>query len=230
MACDRGTKADATLTALQHKIGPYAPELPHTSDYEMWMRCALHSNIGFIRAVQGYYRLHGSNMSTTYHADPVRDWREAMRAVEKFVADAGDLVAAPDQLLDLSRRRCVEDALVGAHRCFDVGDKDGEKAYLDFVADQGCSLPDFPAGRTLRLKRQLGLRGYRLLKPVVDFARGAGVSRPNVPRDPRLFGDWPTASSSSTARSARVVGTCVARINHEAQRRGGRYDTLGCSG
>ena len=71
-------------TALQHKIGPYAPELPHTSDYEMWMRCALHSNIGFIRAVQGYYRLHGSNMSTAYHADPMRDWREAMHAVEKI--------------------------------------------------------------------------------------------------------------------------------------------------
>lgn len=224
------TPAAVLRTALQHKIGPYAPELPHTSDYEMWMRCALHSNIGFIRAVQGYYRVHASNMSSAYHVNPMDDWREAMRAVEKFVADAGDLVAAPDQLLDLSRRRCVEDALVGAHRCFDVGDKDGEKAYLDFVADQGCSLSDFPAGRTLRLKRQLGLRGYRLLKPVVDFARGAGVSRPNVPRDPRLFGDWPTASSSSTARSARVVGTCVARIDHEAQSRGRRYDTLGCSG
>jgi len=189
-------------TALQHKIGPYAPELPHTSDYEMWMRCALHSNIGFIRAVQGYYRLHGSNMSTAYHADPIRDWREAMQAVKKFVADAGDRVAAPDKLLGISRRRCIEGALAAAHRCFEMGDKEGEKTYLDFVADQDCSLSNFPAGRTLRLKQQLGLRGYRLLKPVLDFARDSGVSRPNVPRDPKLFGEWPTASSSSTAPSA----------------------------
>jgi len=196
------TQAAVLRTALQHKIGPYAPELPHTSDYEMWMRCALHSNIGFIRAVQGYYRLHGSNMSTTYHADPVRDWREAIRAVERFVANAGDRLAAPYQLLDLSRRRCIEAALAAAHRCFDVGDKDGIKPYLDFVADQGRSLSNFPAGRTLRLKQQLGLRGYQFLKPVLDFARGYGVSRPNVPRDTNLYGEWPTASSPSTARSA----------------------------
>jgi hypothetical protein len=83
-----------------------------------------------------------------------------------------------------------------------MGDKEGEKTYLDFVADQDSSLSNFPAGRTLRLKQQLGLRGYRLLKPVLDFARDSGVSRPNVPRDPKLFGEWPTASSSSTVRSA----------------------------
>jgi hypothetical protein len=111
-----------------------------------------------------------------------------------------------------------------------VGDKDGTKAYLDFVADQGCSLSNFPAGKTLRLKQQLGLRGYRLLKPVVDFARGSGVSRPNVPRDPKLFGEWPTVSNSPTARSARVDGTRPARIDHEGQSRGRKHDTLGCSG
>jgi glycosyltransferase involved in cell wall biosynthesis len=197
------TPAAVLRTALQHKIGPYAPELPHTSDYEMWMRCALHSNIGFIRAVQGYYRWHGSNMSTAYYADRMRDLREVMHAVEKVVADAGDRVAAPDQLLSLSRRRCAEGALIAAHGCFDVGDKDGVKAYLDLVAEQGCSLSNFTAGKTLRLKQQLGLGGYRLLKPVVDFARGFG-SRPNVPRGFKLIGEWPEPRSS-TARNARAA-------------------------
>lgn len=199
------TPAAVLRTAVQHKIGPYAPELPHTSDYEMWMRCALHSNIGFIRAIQGYYRWHGSNMSTAYLANSLRDWREAMDAVEKVVADAGDRVASPDRLLRLSRRRGVEGALAAAHRCFDMGDKDGTKAYLDFVAEQGCSPSRFPAGRTLWLKQKLGLGGYRLLKPVADFVRGSGVSRPSVPSDTKLFGEWPTASGSSTARSARLA-------------------------
>src|SRR5205814_957192 len=186
-------------------------------------------NIGFIRAVQGYYRLHGSNMSIAYHADPMRDWREAMHAVEKFVAEAGDRVTAPDQLVGLSRRRCVQGALAAAHRCFDLGDKEGEKAYLDFVADQDCSLSNFPAGKTLRLKQQLGLRGYRLLKPVLDFARGSGVWRPNVRRDPKLFGEWPTASSSSTARSARGQ-TLRGEDRPRGADRGRRHGTLECSG
>jgi len=35
------TPGGVRRTALHHKISAYAPELPHTSDHEMWMRCAL---------------------------------------------------------------------------------------------------------------------------------------------------------------------------------------------
>jgi hypothetical protein len=41
-------------------------------------------------------------MSTAYHADPIRDWREVMHAVEKFVADAGWCCATCRQVWSLS--------------------------------------------------------------------------------------------------------------------------------
>src|SRR4051794_626994 len=52
-------------TSVQHAIGGYLPELPHTGDAEMWMRFAAHADVAYIRgADQAYYRTHGQNMTT----------------------------------------------------------------------------------------------------------------------------------------------------------------------
>lgn len=50
-------------TSVLHSIGYYRSDLPHTADFEMWMRAATVSDIGFIvGADQAYYRLHDHNM------------------------------------------------------------------------------------------------------------------------------------------------------------------------
>jgi hypothetical protein len=51
-------------TSVQHKVGGYRPELPHTGDAEMWMRFAVHSDVAYVKGVdQAFYRIHGSQMS-----------------------------------------------------------------------------------------------------------------------------------------------------------------------
>jgi glycosyltransferase involved in cell wall biosynthesis len=50
-------------TALQHELGGYRRELPHTGDFEMWLRLASRADVGILDADQAYYRRHASNMS-----------------------------------------------------------------------------------------------------------------------------------------------------------------------
>ena len=200
-------------TRLQHELGPYDPELPHTSDYEMWMRCALRSDIGFVNAVLGYYRLHGSNMSDHFKADPSRDLRECMRAVSKIASVYASEVDHPERLLDISRRRCATAALHEAHRRFEAGDADGSNHFVAFAAENGYPLSKSPTGRTLRAKRVMGRGGYRLARPVIEFLRGNPGHPAELSPAPEgethiVIGHWPESvgwtAGAGAAQPAKV--------------------------
>jgi hypothetical protein len=62
------TPTAVVRTRLQHEIGGYRAELPHTGDLEMWMRFAAHAPVGVLDADQAFYRVHGHNM----HVDTLR--------------------------------------------------------------------------------------------------------------------------------------------------------------
>lgn len=164
------TPCAVVRTRLQHELGGYLAELPHTSDYEMWMRFAVRSDIGVIDAVQGYYRVHGAAMSAQYHADRTRDLRECMRAVATVVANAG----APHTrgLVESSKRRCAEIVLHQAHRRFEIGDEAGAKALVDFAKETDLPLFDSFKGLRLRAKLVVGFGVYGPVKAAVDVLRG----------------------------------------------------------
>ena len=53
-------------TSLLHQFGYYRADLPHAGDFEMWLRTAAASNIGYLVGVdQAYYRQHAVNMNAT---------------------------------------------------------------------------------------------------------------------------------------------------------------------
>src|SRR5437762_480071 len=56
------TPTAVVRTRLQHEIGGYRKDLPHTGDLEMWMRCAAHGSVGVLDVDQAFYRVHGNNM------------------------------------------------------------------------------------------------------------------------------------------------------------------------
>jgi glycosyltransferase involved in cell wall biosynthesis len=181
-------------TALQHKIGRYNPDLPHTSDYEMWMRCALHGDVGFVHAIQGYYRVHGAAMSAQFHADFTRDLVQRHRAVATVVG--GALLPNADRLLDMSRRRCAGVVVYRAHCRFDVGDVDGTKSLLAFAAQAGFPVSKSLGGKRLHAKLAVGFGPYDAAMRVADRL----LSRP--PRSPTMVSD---ADASSGAQPA-VIG------------------------
>ena len=178
------TPTAVVRTGLQHALGAYDADLPHTSDYEMWMRFALRSDVGVINAVQGYYRRHGANMSAYYNADPTRDLRECTRAVAKIVAEGKNTIEHPSRLLDLSNRRCADAALHSAHKLFEAGDSAGSKICIAFAAEHGLPALRSPTGRALFAKQLLGRKLYSMNAPMAAKVRGKN----NLYSEGREFG------------------------------------------
>lgn len=76
-------------TSLQKKAGHYRTELPHTDDFEMWMRLAALGPVAETDAVQGISLIHGANMSAYYHAVQTRDLRAMKDAFDSFFRHEG---------------------------------------------------------------------------------------------------------------------------------------------
>jgi len=189
-------------TSLQHKIGRYNPDLPHTSDYEMWMRCALHGDVGFVHAVQGYYRVHGAAMSAHYYADFTRDLVQCHRAVATLVAGGGAPLPNADRLLDKSRRRCADVVLYRAHRRFEAGDAAGAEALVALGDEAGFPVSEGFSGARLRAKLAVRFGPYHTAMRLADRLRGRPPRSPaktshtdtESSAQPAVIGNWPQSA------------------------------------
>ncbi|RZS40924.1 glycosyl transferase family 2 [Herbihabitans rhizosphaerae] len=161
-------------TSLHHQVGGYDPELPYTGDIELWMRMALHADVGYLRGVdQAYYRVHGSSMTDKdFPAAGVRSLRQRLAAYEALLARAdGMLPDAP--MLDLRVRRVLaKDALRRAGRAYDKGraDVDPVDELVDFAFGSYPDAARLPEWRTLRLRQRLGASRTKALRPLVFTA------------------------------------------------------------
>ncbi len=97
-------------TSVQKAAGTYNPRLPHTSDFEMWLRIAAISDVAQTEAVQGIRRHHGANMSEYYFAVVARDFAARLAAFESFFTTAGKDLPEALELHVLARRRLAEEA------------------------------------------------------------------------------------------------------------------------
>jgi glycosyltransferase involved in cell wall biosynthesis len=63
-------------TSVQHQVGEYRAELPHSGDMEMWLRAAAVADVGRIEgADQAFYRLHPDSLSRALCVMPTDDLR-----------------------------------------------------------------------------------------------------------------------------------------------------------
>lgn len=146
-------------TSLQHRIGGYHPDLLHTSDLEMWLRFALHADVGFLQGVdQAYYRVHGANMSNSYKAESVRELRMRLAAFSVLLTHADGRLHDTTTLERQVRRRLARHALADAN----LAHSRGEQAYADqlvqFAADTAGDLDLLPEWHLYRIRRSLGPR------------------------------------------------------------------------
>jgi glycosyltransferase involved in cell wall biosynthesis len=89
------TPTAVVRTELQKRVGGYHPELPHSGDMEMWLRLAAHAPVGILETYQAVYRLHGSNMQTTYYKEKyLADLEQRKAALDYFFQTCG--LAVPD--------------------------------------------------------------------------------------------------------------------------------------
>lgn len=105
-----GTSTAIVRTSVQKSAGYYRSELPHTSDFEMWLRIAAIADVAEADAVQGIRRHHGANMSDHYFSVIVRDYLQREAALESFFATAGRSLPGTDRLRKRAKRSLAEEA------------------------------------------------------------------------------------------------------------------------
>lgn len=164
-------------TDLQKKVGGYNPRMLHTSDLEMWLKLALHGDVGFVSGVdQGVFRVHETNMSSDYYDNDLglRDLEMRALTFVEILTNHADLLPDAAELDRVYRRRLAKEALLRAGRAYDKGEGAGSSAAaLVAFAQETC--PDharLPEWSTLRLRRAMGPRVAPLFAPLVLTAAG----------------------------------------------------------
>lgn len=140
--------------AVLTELGAYDPEMPHAADMELWLRAALHWDVGrVIGPDQAFYRQHDANMHVDTFGGVVDDLI-ARRQVSDKVLDEEALGLIPDvgrqRLHQLSRRalalEAVETAIYAVDRGL-PGGRERAKVCLDFASE---TWPDIRNSRLWR--------------------------------------------------------------------------------
>lgn len=148
-------------TSVQHAVGGYRPELPHTGDLEMWLRIAAVSDVAFLRgATQAYHRVHPASMMRTDFSGLVIDRVHRRDAFESFFESDGHRLADLDECRHAARTALARDALIKANRAYDRGRVATVPVdeLVAFAAETDPHWERLVTGRTLRVRRALGPR------------------------------------------------------------------------
>jgi glycosyltransferase involved in cell wall biosynthesis len=106
-------------TSAQHEVGGYRPELPYSSDMEMWLRLA---SIGDVVHVDGafaaFYRVHAQSMSRVVYGNMLKELEVRRDAFEHWYAFAEGRVPDRDALLARAKRTLAMRAQRRAYLAF----------------------------------------------------------------------------------------------------------------
>lgn len=142
--------------SVQHQVGGYRADLPHSGDLEMWIRIASVSDVGRVNgADQAFYRVHPKSMYRTHYAREIADLEERYRAFSiAFNEGPGHRLARAQELLQMSRRALAIGALSYARRVVDLATDEAQAvdAYVKFA------LETYPKARELSQWRALARR------------------------------------------------------------------------
>jgi glycosyltransferase involved in cell wall biosynthesis len=126
----------------------YDPRLPHSGDFDMWLRTAARWDVGRVNGpVQAHYRVHESNMHLTAYAGWLTDLSERRRTFQVLFDEraAGD--PRVQRLRPVAARALAREAARRARLATYDGSRDEAEAYLGFAAQTHPSLSLAPAWR-----------------------------------------------------------------------------------
>jgi glycosyltransferase involved in cell wall biosynthesis len=122
-------------TSVQHAVGGYDLNLPHTGDLEMWLRIAAVSGIGRVNGPpQAYRRIHpNSMMQSTYPYNSTADLEQRLSAFENVLIRAKAFVPNGDSLFAAARKALAASALERVRSAYDRG-RSSEEPVEDYMA------------------------------------------------------------------------------------------------
>jgi CTP:molybdopterin cytidylyltransferase MocA len=149
-------------TSVLRQIGGARPDLPHSGDFEFWMRAATISGVGYVAgADQAYYRSHGSNMHLSYGL--LADVDQRLRAFDVTFTERAGLLPDAARMASTARRTLAREAIGHAIVACARGDSGGEPI-ADFEKFAVATWPDIQRSRewrTLRRRRDLPLAAFQ---------------------------------------------------------------------
>lgn len=211
---DVPTPTAVVRTELQKRVGGYNPATPHTSDMEMWLRMAAYAKVGVIQAAQGYYRVHGSNMSGLYFAQATRDAEQRLKAAEEALAAVGARAPEFPQILRRMRRIEADRAFWRAGLAFEAGEQALGDTYLRFAAATDPSPRSTHGFWSASAKRALGAGAIKQMRrlagrpaPAVD----AHQLVPGIELKPGQLWGWQPEPEGAAADTQPLIKSSGAR-------------------
>ena len=110
-----------TRTRLQKQVGTYDPDLPHTADFEMWMRFVAIADVGVLTADQAYYRVHTQNMHNTQFHSRVKQLQQIGAAFDKGFDHSRNHGLPMEELRIRAHKKLAMEAIRAARYAFDTG-------------------------------------------------------------------------------------------------------------
>ena len=149
------TPGTVLRTAVQHKAGGYDPTLTHAGDFDMWLRVALVSDIGYVAGPpQGRYRVHGASMSDGVYREKLADVRQRKMVFDGLFAQHAPELAQAGITADPTYARLAGQPLWWACRAYETDDVNPA------VIAQWVAFADetYPGSASLRPRRALHRR------------------------------------------------------------------------
>jgi glycosyltransferase involved in cell wall biosynthesis len=187
ISCREGTNIVSTPTAiartrLQHAIGGYRADLPHTGDLEMWMRFAAHAPVGVLDADQAFYRVHGHNMHKDTFPQRLAVLQQHCDAFEILFREYGNRLENRDELHRMAMRALALGAVRTAGTQLEQGHRDSCELLLH---EARRIFPEVQSERSWSRTRWKQRLGRRL---VLTVRRLLGTFRKRATIDHSPFG------------------------------------------
>jgi hypothetical protein len=171
------TPTAVVRTRLQKQLGGYRPELPHSGDFEMWLRLAAHCSVGVSEAYHAVYRRHPNNMSLLYSSGSGSlDLLQRKFAFDCFINVCGNMLPNADNIYSRFSRLLACDGIGLASSAFN----DGEMKLAEQLSVLAISI--FPRVKRslpwakLLCKRVVGYGVWSAVRPAVNTLRQAASS------------------------------------------------------
>jgi glycosyltransferase involved in cell wall biosynthesis len=160
-------------TSVQHAIGGYDPNLPHSGDLEMWMRAATVSDVGRVNGpAQGFYRIHVNSMQRTTYSGHAVDLVGRLAAFEKVLTGSDARVEDGEALFVSAKKALAVAAVEYARSACDHG-RDSDEPVAEYMA---FAARVWPATRGTRKWRAIERRTSSGLRRL-DRGLGPGARR-----------------------------------------------------
>lgn len=144
-------------TSVLREIGGYRADLPHSGDFEKWMRTATVSDVGYVAgADQAYYRFHANNMHNSTNL--LADLSQRLHAFDALFAEDPESLTNANSMYNAACRTLAREALGHAISAYARGITDREPVddYVEFALKVWPDARNLGAWRTLQRLHRVG--------------------------------------------------------------------------